>query len=351
MKNKVMIVVFAILLMVVPVYAFVHDEEVIAYERRQVHAFPELVKNGTWNETFVNDLEMALQDRMPLRKQLLETGNAIKKNVFMMQDEDGVFEENGYLFRMGTLHEENIRHNVSLIADVVSSFTGKKYFVIVPRKNTYDENRHPDYDYSAVKKVVEENWDDGFLDIRDLLSLSDYYHTDIHWREECIQNVAEKILAAFGKEMVDMDVEEVSYEPFYGALSSYQPSVPADSLVYVKSDVLDEVVVENLEKDGERSVYDESALDSVDPYSVFLDGPSAYLHIENKGLHDGSHLVVFRDSFASSLLPWILPSYETVDVIDLRYYSSTLLDELELDKNSDVLCLYGEEVLNDVRLK
>ena len=350
MKNKVMIVIFAVLLAIVPVYTFLHDTEVLDYERRMAHDFPSVMNHGKWNADYTKEMEAALNDRMPLRKEALVLNGFIKQNVFLMADEDGVYAENGYLFRMGTLHESNIEKNVKLVNEVVSSFGGKKMFVIVPRKNTYDENRHPDYDYEDVRKEVRENWDTDMVDISSLLSLSDYYHTDIHWRQECIQDVGEVMLSAFGKEMVEMDVEEVSYQPFYGALSIYQPFVEADELIYCKSAVLDNVVVTNLEKEGDGGVYDESALSSPDPYNVFLDGPAAYLHIENKGLQDGSHLVVFRDSFASSLLPWIIPSYETIDVIDLRYYSSSLLDELSLEKNSDVLCLYGEEVLNDVLL-
>lgn len=351
MKNKVMIVVFAVLLFIVPVYTFLSDTSILVYERRMVHTFPALMKNGRWNADFCSDLEAALNDRVPMRRWLLGIGSTIKHNVFLMQDEDGVYEENGYLFRMGTLHEENIENNVKLMNEVVSLFSGEKVFVIVPRKNTYDENRHPDYSYADVKEVVKENWNDDMLDIRGLLTISDYYHTDIHWKQECIQDVGELVLSVFGKEMAKMDVKEVSYSPFYGALSAYQPSVPADELIYCTNEVLESVAVENMEKEGERGVYDVSALSSPDPYNVFLEGPAAYLHIENKRLRDGSHLVVFRDSFASSLLPWIIPSYETVDVIDLRYYHSSLVDELSLYEDSDVLCLYSEEVLNDVRLR
>ncbi len=344
MKNKVMIVLFAILLGVVPVYTCFFSTSVIDYERRLVHAFPD----GKWD---ADEVEAALNDRMPFRKTLLSTGSLVRENVFLMMDEDGVYEENGYLFRMGTLHEDTIENNVELMNEVVSSFTGEKYMIIVPRKNTYDENRHPDYDYADVELVVTDTWKYEMVSIEGLLSLSDYYHTDIHWRQECIADVAEKILSSYGKEMADMEVKEVSYRPFYGALAPYYPFVEADELIYCTSDVLDDVVVKNLEKEGKRSVYDTDALLSPDPYNVFLDGPAAYLHIENEGLQDGSHLVVFRDSFASSFLPWIIPAYETVDVIDLRYYSSRLLEELSLDENSDVLCLYGEEVLNDVLLK
>ncbi len=351
MKNKVMIVVFAFLLLVVPVYTFLCDVDIVVYERRMAHAFPTLMKNGKWNADYSSEMEAALNDRVPMRRVLLGIRSAIKQSVFQMKDEGGVYEENGYLFRMGTLHEKNIENNVQLMNEVVSYFSGDKCFVIVPRKNTYDENRHPDYAFADVEEVVEENWNDEMLDIHGLLTLSDYYHTDIHWKQECIQDVGNAILSVFGKAAVEMDVKEVSYSPFYGALSAYMPSAAADELIYCTSDELAHVLVENMEKEGKREVYDVGALSSPDPYNIYLDGPAAYLHIENKDRQDGSHLVVFRDSFASSILPWIIPSYETVDVIDLRYYHSSLVEELSLDENSDVLCLYGEEVLNDVLLK
>ena len=49
MKNKVMIVIFAVLLAIVPVYTFLHDTEVLDYERRMAHDFPSVMNHGKWN--------------------------------------------------------------------------------------------------------------------------------------------------------------------------------------------------------------------------------------------------------------------------------------------------------------
>ena len=100
------------------------------------------------------------------------------------------------------------------------------------------------------------------------------------------------------------------------------------------------------------AVYDKDKLTGYDPYDFFLSGPSALLRIENPKAAEKKNLIVFRDSYGSSLIPLLIDSYSSIVVVDLRYIAQKKLGELidfESDEmaNADVLFLYGTILLND----
>ena len=94
-------------------------------------------------------------------------------------------------------------------------------------------------------------------------------------------------------------------------------------------------------------VYDMDKLNSRDLYDVFLSGSRSLLTIENPGAATDRELIVFRDSFGSSMIPLLIADYKTVTVVDIRYVSSNFLDQLVDFHGQDVLFLYSTSVLNN----
>lgn len=345
-KDKLTICLFAALTAAVPVLSALDEGDILFFERRLKSPFPSPVKNGKLNADWAADMDAALADRFPGRRKLLQAGSWIRDNIAGMADENGVYLEDGYLFRMGTLAESTVRRNIRFLSGIAERFSGERCFAIVPRKNDYAGRGRPDYSYSEMEKLAAEEWEFTEISLLDCLTLQDYYRTDIHWRQECLEKTVSVLLSAMGKPVPEHDWTEHSHTPFYGALCAWRSAPEPDTLVWLTDGTTSRAAVYSLEKGGMTGVYDPAALSSPDAYNVFLDGPSAFLRIENPDGPAGSRLTVFRDSFASSLLPWLISSYETIDVIDLRYYSASLLDALDLDFGGDVLFLYGQEVLN-----
>ena len=93
-------------------------------------------------------------------------------------------------------------------------------------------------------------------------------------------------------------------------------------------------------------MYDRTKLDSWDLYDVFLSGPVAVLTVENPGAQTHRELIVFRDSFGSSLVPLLLPGYSRVTLLDIRYVPTAYLEEYVEFGDQDVLFLYSPLVLN-----
>ena len=104
--------------------------------------------------------------------------------------------------------------------------------------------------------------------------------------------------------------------------------------------------VTNHETNQRSKVYDMSKRTSQDLYDVYLSGATALLTIENPLANTDRELIVFRDSFDSSMIPLLIQDYKTVTVVDIRYISSMLLEQYISFHGQDVLFLYSTLVLN-----
>ena len=84
-----------------------------------------------------------------------------------------------------------------------------------------------------------------------------------------------------------------------------------------------------------------------DQYEVYLSGSKALLRIDNPNATTDKELVIFRDSFGSSIAPLMVQDYKTVTLVDIRYMDSWMLERFIQFKTQDVLFLYNTAVLNN----
>jgi hypothetical protein len=136
--------------------------------------------------------------------------------------------------------------------------------------------------------------------------------------------------------------------PFYGVYygQAALPMAP-DELVWMESELLKDCRVYNYETGKYGSVYDSGKLEGNDLYETFLSGPVSLLTIENPHAETDRELIIFRDSFGSSIAPLLVQGYKTVTLVDVRYISSAMLDRFIDFHGQDVLFLYSTLVLNN----
>ena len=94
-------------------------------------------------------------------------------------------------------------------------------------------------------------------------------------------------------------------------------------------------------------LYDMGKAEGKDPYEMFLSGTQPLLIIENPDAGTEKELILFRDSFGSSLAPLLAEGYAKITVVDTRYVSGSLLGELIEFEDQDVLFLYSTMLLNN----
>ena len=204
---------------------------------------------------------------------------------------------------------------------------------------------------SMFTQVKDQMYYAQFIDITEALDLDDYYKTDLHWRQENILPVAQALGQAMGLEyagkadrLEDMQAMTDFHGVYYGQSALPLPSEP---MYFLTNDVIREATTFNFETNKSGEVYDTEALLGKDPYDVYLSGPTPLVTIDNPAAETDRELVIFRDSFGSSLAPLLIEDYAKITLVDIRYIQSGFLGQyLEFD-GQDVLFIYGTTILND----
>jgi hypothetical protein len=155
----------------------------------------------------------------------------------------------------------------------------------------------------------------------------------------------------------DVASEFVSYSVstnFNGALSSVSgcQTLKKEILdIYVPKDVEREVVVHYVDEQRKTtSLYDSEKLQTKDQYAVFLGGNSSLIDIKTVS-ESQKRILVVKDSFANSFLPFLVPYYREIVVVDPRYYTGTMDEIMETYEVDQVLFLYrGNTFFSDHHL-
>ena len=341
-------------------------KETSAAERRPLDQFPTLNAETLLDGKFMSQFEDYTLDQFPGRDLFRQLKALVHYNVMHQQDNNGIYFVDDYAAKLEfPIDEQQLTHGLSrlqfLYDNSLKGSGSKVYISVVPDKGYYiaEENGFPAMDYEKLFATVKEKtpWA-TYIDITDTLSIADYYRTDTHWKQENLLPVAQKLTQAMGAAAPaaeDFTATPIDY-PFYGVYYG-QAAVPQkpDQLQTMESQWLAACKVytydDNLKK-VEIPMYDLSKLDSGDPYNIYLSGARIGLvRIENSNATTGRELVVFRDSFGSSIGPLLAQGYKSVTLIDIREIPSgnliMLAKYIGLDfKNKDVLMLYSTSVLN-----
>ena len=135
--------------------------------------------------------------------------------------------------------------------------------------------------------------------------------------------------------------------PFYGVYCGQSAlSVEPDKLYYLESDALKGCIVTSYDT-GKPLPANMEKVQGNDPYEMFLSGTSALQVIVNPLVSPGRELIVFRDSFGSSLVPLLVEEYSKITVIDTRYVQSKMLGNLVDFHGQDTLFIYSTIILNN----
>lgn len=355
-KNIIVTIGFVFILMLVFLINIVtKDKEISTTERRKLASFPEVSISKLLKGETTGKFENYAVDQFVGRDTYRIVKAFYSTNIYKQKDNNNLFEKDGAIYKMEyPLSEANIRKTVIKINDVYNTYLKNMnvYYAIIPDKNYYLENDdHLKFDYEELKQIMAEELTNlKYIDIWDSLKLEDYYKTDIHWRQENLANVVDTIeinmnLSKTKGNYIVCDIGNF-YGTYYGQIpGNFEP----DKMCILINDTLNNCTTYNYETKKIGKVYDEKK--TQDKYDIYLSGATPIISIENKNANTDKELLLFRDSFGSSLAPLLMGNYRKITLIDLRYISSKLLDQFIEFEDQDVLFLYSTVVLNQNILK
>lgn len=338
--------------------ALCRDREWLPDERRRAAQFSAPTLRSLTDGSFTRGTESAAADQFPLRGTFRGIKAHIQKDIFLHLDNNGVYSVDGSFSRIeASLDENSVRAAAGKLNRLQEEMfpDSRVFYAVVPDKNYYlaAANGYPHLDYDLLDTLLAENLDRmTAIDLYDCLTVEDYYKTDSHWRQERIFGAAERIGSALGVTVKAREAyEERVYDEFRGvywgqaALGS-----PAEPLVYLTDETLEGCTVTHAENETETGVYEPERFTGRDPYDVFLGGADPLLTIRKRDASSGRELILFRDSFGSSLAPLLMEGYDSVTLVDLRYISSAVLPEMVDFHGQDVLILYSPTLWNRAAL-
>lgn len=175
----------------------------------------------------------------------------------------------------------------------------------------------------------------------DKMDTSIYFRTDHHWTLPGAYQGYTAYASAQGRDPMGYQefAPEVVSRSFYGTLYSKvldQTVKPDVMYAATKIGETTSVVCDGKEQ---KSIYQEEKLATKDKYAYFFGGNYAEVTIKTKA-EDGGELVIFKDSFANSMVPFMLQDYTEITMIDLRYYRKSVAELLEKHKDAEILVLY-----------
>lgn len=356
MNEKIKNIVNSILFICIIVGIFIlniisQDIEISTSERRKLAQIPKISISNLKKGTFTDDFENYAMDQFILREEFRSIKTFMQLDVFKQKDNNSLYIYDDYIIKQEKLNEKSVENAMKKIENIYDKYLNgmNVYYSIIPDK-AYFTTSAKDYigiDYEKMKENIKTSKDITYIDIFETLDIEDYYKTDTHWRQEKLSGVVDKIAKEMNfKERLNQNYISKQIDDFYGVYyGQLAYNMKPETIIYLTNDVIEAAEVYNYETDKITGVYD--LQDNMDKYDVFLSGAEALLKITNPNATTEKELIIFRDSFGSSIAPLLIEAYSTITLVDIRYINSSELDKFIDFKNQDVLFLYSTLILNN----
>lgn len=352
MKNKILTITFCLFISsVFLVNLLMPDQELSYSERRYLKKIPDLTIKNLVNGTITNNFESYALDHFIQRDNLRTLKSLIEFNILQKQDNNKLYYYNNHIFKI----------EYPLQTNKILSFTNKinylydtyltnmnVYYSIIPDKNYYSKDSYLKLDYQRLFQIVNSNLNSNmkYIDITNDLTLDDYYYTDIHWRQQNLTKVVNTLSTKLNIS-VTTDYQQNKYYPFYGSYyGQIALNLKPDDLVYLTNDTINNATVKDFDSDT-TTIYEVESLGKMDSYDVYLSGATPIIEITNPNAKNERELIIFRDSFSSSLAPLLTEGYSKITLIDLRYISISMLKDYITFNNQEILIIYNTTIMNN----
>lgn len=374
MKNlykKIMVAIFALFLAAMPILTLIYlspeERPFSENENKYLSAFPQLTFKSYKNASFMKGFDTWLSDRFFGREDWIilknKTDSALGKTEI-----NGVFTENDMMMQKWDSYDEDLyTRNLNAINKFVENNSQiPAYFMLVPNaQEIYKENTPSFAEVGSQKEFIDNFYSSlkGFSGTVDTLSplmqrknSYIYYRTDHHW-------TSYGAFTAYEAAAPVLDYDNFKYDSFTieHASNSFRGTLFSKTLDFdVTPDVIDYYTLTNNEPEVKVSVYKDlntakqevvydeydsmyfrSFLEVKDKYSSYLGQNSPIVTVENENAKSDRSLLIIKDSYAHSLVPFLSKEYKKVTMIDLRYINMDFRIMVPLEGYDQMLFVYN----------
>lgn len=356
-NNIFYIVIFFVILLIVSLFSVGHAPiRVSDMENRKLVTLPHFSMKKILNGNYQDQMENGLKDQSLIRN------SSVRISIFLdaafgRQDRNGTyFDNDGTYVKMETDNDYNASR-VSLNTRILKRFSeesGRHVDIcIIPPKGAAEPQKLPVFapyinDVAIRREVWKQIRNDDNMSLISIEGFMNggedrYFYTDHHYNYRGAYLAARDYQRSRGIDLLDIDY----YDPvtvgdnFHGSLYRKAPLYIAKTdRMTMPSHLPDVSIRYDYGFDGRlgaisssKSLYEPEYMFTSDKYSVYMGGNHGLAVITNEDVQDGPTLLMIKDSFANSAVPYLIGSYKKIVMIDLRYYGGdSLLNEV---KNQD----------------
>ena len=354
---------FGILFIVLP------DSDFSESENRMLSQAPKVTFQTVSDGSFEKSFENYLTDQFPFRDFWVRSNTAVSMYALLKHDINGVYiGKEGYLFeKFENIDTKRMQNQIDALSRFSERFDVPVIFAVAPNSIAVFTDNLPAFapaekeyvsgSLSNQREYINQFYSSLPDSVRtvDLVSALEnhkneyiYYRTDHHWTTLGAYYAYRAICAELDAEPYSLDdytITPVS-DSFYGTLFS-KGNFPVSPDTITRFDLkipLDYSVV----SDGAEiaSLYDESYLSKKDKYSYFMSGNPAHLTV-NTAANTGKTAVFIKDSYTHCLLPFFLPYFDTIHMIDPRYISQNITEYVSALSPDCIIVIYNAKTLSD----
>lgn len=334
------------------------ETEFSEIENRYLARKPDLTLDNLIDSSFGTQYETYVNEQFPFRNQWI-TGKAVAETLLGKQENNGVIKgKNGYLFNKQLNVDKQLKKNINAIQDFVKNTDAKTFVSFVPNSyeilQDYLPKGTPNVDQKALikqcYKTLNQKDKTTHVNIENILMEHKneyiYYRTDHHWTTLGAYYGYLQFSNAQGLPLLDINKLTANHvEDFYGTYDSKFKGIgiKPDTITYYDMPI-EKMIIGSEEK---PSLYDLEKLNVRDKYAMFLHGnnPISIIYSKENEHNQGKKLLLFKDSYANSMIPFLTYNYQEIYVVDLRYYNDSISNLVEDNGIQTIFLLYNLDTL------
>ncbi len=367
MKNKRYIAVISVFLAVIFVLGISsiakRQSDFSVKENRALEVRPDFSFDELMDGTFQEDYSNYLADQFIFRDKWVTAKTYVMKAIGK-KDINGVYlGKDGYLAEKYTpsdFDSDTVEQNLISLEDfLTAAYDEDEYKTVscafVPSKGTVLTDKFSgitpyNMDKNIVSDVSENTEDINILYLKDALSKHQneyiYYKSDHHWTSLGAYYAYLAYVKSIGLSPVDIKSlkKDNKTDSFLGSdYDKLQINTPADSIWIYDNNNLKVTVDYNGEEKNTKSLYVNKYLGEKDKYAYFLGGNYKKINIKTNA-NTGRKLLLVKDSFSNSIVPFLCNNFDEIVMVDLRYADDSVWTVMSDEENiTDVLVLYNTE--------
>ena len=356
-------VLFAILILGLAVVTVVlPDQNYSSAEKRSLAQFPSLDLSSVTDGSFMNGIEDWEADQFPLRSELMQVKSQINLLFGSIRSQNVYRCSDGSLMEAFTMPSDDVLSKQSkAILDFAERYPETSfYFCLAPNAISVETEKLPKAVLTDDQNIYIDYMEDAFssvgtfVDVRNVFSSNKgkmdlYYHTDHHWTTDAAYLAWQELYDAMELTSSLSYTSGVVCNTFSGSLvsaSGFMASCYDSIKIYIpEEDPVYTVTYDNAQK-MTASVYSLEHAQGNDPYELFFGGNHPKITIRTAADTERK-LLILKDSYANCLIPFLIPDFAQITIIDARYYYDDLDMEMLSTGYTDVLFLYNVNTLSE----